>query len=195
MYKTAALAAALLGSAEAFQTAPLRSVPAARALSVRMEEAPATAPAEAAEAEAEAEPAPPAPPAVEYSESMPFLVKRKALSGYVGDVGFDPVGFSEILPMVRARRARAQRRAPRETAPPPPPPRCAPPEQRRVRMQSAAQCGRRGGLRAGTDAGAGGGARCRAYRAAFRTPRRPSPQPPLAVAWSALPATHARRRR
>ena len=60
-------------------------------------------------AEEDAPPAPPPPPAVVYSESMPFLVKRKALDGYVGDVGFDPVGFSELLPMVRrAHRLRAQ---------------------------------------------------------------------------------------
>ena len=105
MYKTAALAAALLGSAEAFNAAPLRSAPAAgRMLSVRMEDAPAAAPEKADEA-TEEEAAPPAPPAVEYSESMPFLVKRKALSGYVGDVGCDPVGFSELLPMVRAQPA------------------------------------------------------------------------------------------
>lgn len=68
-----------------------------------MEEA-AAAPAEEA-VEEEAEPAPPPPPAVEYSLSMPFLVKRKALSGYVGDVGFDPVGFSEIMPMDWLREA------------------------------------------------------------------------------------------
>ena len=49
--------------------------------------------------------APPAPPAVEYSESLPFLVKRPQLKGYVGDVGFDPLGFSEILPMVRSSSA------------------------------------------------------------------------------------------
>jgi hypothetical protein len=62
-----------------------------------MEEAPASA--------VEAKPAPPPPPPpVEYSQSMPFLVKRKALAGYVGDIGFDPVGFSEILPMVRRSR-------------------------------------------------------------------------------------------
>ena len=64
-------------------------------LNVRMEEEAAVAEAEAVEEEA-----PPAPPAVEYSESLPFLVKRPQLAGYVGDVGFDPVGFSEILPMV-----------------------------------------------------------------------------------------------
>ena len=43
-----------------------------------------------------------AAPAVEYSESLPMLVKRPQLKGYVGDVGFDPLGFSEILPMVRS---------------------------------------------------------------------------------------------
>merc|ERR1719160_5817 len=46
-----------------------------------------------------------APPAVEYSESLPMLVKRQQLKGYVGDVGFDPVGFSEIFPMDWLREA------------------------------------------------------------------------------------------
>merc|ERR1719182_710201 len=64
--------------------------------------APAEAPAEEA---VEAPPAPPPPPAVEYSESLPFLVKRPQLKGYVGDVGFDPIGFSEILPMDWLREA------------------------------------------------------------------------------------------
>ena len=50
-----------------------------------------------------AEEAPPAGPV--YSESMPFLVKREALTGYVGDVGFDPVGFSAIFPMDWLREA------------------------------------------------------------------------------------------
>ena len=67
---------------------------------LRMDEAAPAKPAEEAE-EAAAPAPPPAPPPVEYSESLPFLVKRKALKGYVGDVGFDPLGFSEILPMVR----------------------------------------------------------------------------------------------
>merc|ERR1712228_307445 len=44
-------------------------------------------------------------PAVEYSEALPFLVERKNLAGYVGDVGFDPLGFSEILPMDWLREA------------------------------------------------------------------------------------------
>jgi len=60
------------------------------------------------ETEAPAEkkaPAKPAAPAVEYSESMPFLVKRPNLKGYVGDVGFDPFGFSDLLPMDWLREA------------------------------------------------------------------------------------------
>ena len=69
-----------------------------------MEEKAAAPPAKAAEGEEAEEPAPPPPPPPpEYAESLPFLVKRKQLKGYVGDVGFDPVGFSEILPMVSRR--------------------------------------------------------------------------------------------
>merc|ERR1712060_112353 len=63
-------------------------------LNVRMEEEAAVA-----------EQAQPAPPAEKYSETKTFLVKRKALTGYVGDVGFDPLGFSEILPMDWLREA------------------------------------------------------------------------------------------
>merc|ERR1712228_476120 len=44
-------------------------------------------------------------PAVEYSEALPFLVERKNLAGYVGDVGFDPFGFSDLLPMDWLREA------------------------------------------------------------------------------------------
>ena len=66
-------------------------------------------------AEEEAPPAPPPAPKVIYSQSMPFLVKRPQLAGYVGDAGFDPVGFSEIFPMVR--------RVPDAAGFPPPPPR------------------------------------------------------------------------
>jgi len=62
------------------------------------------APAEGAAEEAAPAPPPPPPP-TEYSQSLPFLVKRQALTGYVGDVGFDPLGFSEILPMVRRAAA------------------------------------------------------------------------------------------
>merc|ERR1712129_533891 len=39
------------------------------------------------------------------AESLPMLVKRPQLKGYVGDVGFDPLGFSEILPMDWLREA------------------------------------------------------------------------------------------
>jgi len=83
MYTLSALAASL-AVANGFSTgmAPVHSVRQPKA--VRMEEAAAATP----------------PPPVEYSESLPMLVKRPQLKGYIGDVGFDPVGFSEILPMV-----------------------------------------------------------------------------------------------
>jgi len=61
-----------------------------------------TAP-ETTEEEAEAP-----PPAVEYSESLPFLVRRASLGPngkYVGDVGFDPLGFTEIFPIEWLREA------------------------------------------------------------------------------------------
>jgi len=104
MYSSVAFLA-LISGAEAFNAAPVMRVPAlSRSHAIRMEEAPA-APAKVEETVEEAEPAPPPPPAVVYSESMPFLVKRKALDGYVGDVGFDPLGFSEILPMDWLREA------------------------------------------------------------------------------------------
>ncbi|CAB9505519.1 Fucoxanthin-chlorophyll a-c binding protein [Seminavis robusta] len=35
----------------------------------------------------------------EMSESLPFLTKPKNLEGYIGDVGFDPLGFSEMFDM------------------------------------------------------------------------------------------------
>ena len=35
----------------------------------------------------------------EMSKSMPFLTKPKNLDGYVGDVGFDPLGFSDYFDM------------------------------------------------------------------------------------------------
>ena len=112
---TLTVCAALLAGADAFGAAPaLRgSRMAVSASSIRMDEG--AAPAEAAAAEAgdeEAAPAPPPPPAVEMSESLPFLVKRPQLKGYVGDVGFDPVGFSEIISMVSgAARTRSRTRA------------------------------------------------------------------------------------
>merc|ERR1719387_3444388 len=52
--------------------------------------------------------APPAPPPVEYSEAMPFLTRRASLGpkgALVGDVGFDPLGFTEIFPLEWLREA------------------------------------------------------------------------------------------
>jgi len=96
MYKTA-MVASCVGSAMGLSSTHMvpRTLP-ARQLTLRMEEA--------AEAVAEVD-AEPAAPVVEYSESLPFLVKRPALKGYIGDVGFDPLGFSEILPMDWLREA------------------------------------------------------------------------------------------
>jgi len=100
MYSTLSLLA-LLAGVEAFNAPVMRSTPAAaRAVSVRMAEAETEE-----EAEVAAPPAPPAPPAVEYSEALPFLTRRASLGpkgALVGDVGFDPLGFTEIFPLVRA---------------------------------------------------------------------------------------------
>ena len=104
LYKTAAFCT-FLASAEAFNAAPLCSTPAVvRLPALRMDEAPAVATEEEA-TEDEGIPAPPPPPAVEYSEALPFLVRRASLGPkgvLVGDVGFDPLGFTEVLPLVRA---------------------------------------------------------------------------------------------
>jgi len=66
--------------------------------------APEKAPEEAVEEEA-----PPAPPpAVEYSEALPFLTRRESLGpkgALVGDLGFDPLGFTEIFPLEWYREA------------------------------------------------------------------------------------------
>merc|ERR1719379_632926 len=54
------------------------------------------------------EDAEPEAPAVIYSEALPFLTRRASLGPvgqYVGDVGFDPLGFSEILPLEWLREA------------------------------------------------------------------------------------------
>merc|ERR1719199_2064653 len=107
MYSKVAMMA-LIGSAEALNAAaPLRgnAFASPRMSPIRMDEAPAEAPAEEA---AEEEAAPPPPPAVEYSEALPFLVRRASLGpkgALVGDVGFDPLGFSEILPLDWLREA------------------------------------------------------------------------------------------
>jgi len=41
----------------------------------------------------------------EKSESLPFVSKPKNLAGYVGDVGFDPLGFSDSFSMDYLREA------------------------------------------------------------------------------------------
>ena len=95
------LVSMLLAVCAGFNQAPQvpRSAVSLRRAALVMDEAATEAPAEEATEEAAAEAA---APAVEYSESLPFLVKRPQLKGYIGDVGFDPLGFSEILPMVRS---------------------------------------------------------------------------------------------
>uniref|UniRef100_A0A7R9WNH4 Plastid light harvesting protein n=1 Tax=Craspedostauros australis TaxID=1486917 RepID=A0A7R9WNH4_9STRA len=41
----------------------------------------------------------------EMSKSLPFIVNPKNLKGYVGDVGFDPLGFSDYFDMKWLREA------------------------------------------------------------------------------------------
>jgi len=104
MMYTLSMLAAMLAVANGFSggAAPLpRSKVAMRPLSLRMDEASVKEAPAKEETEAAAE----APPAVEYAESLPMLVKRPQLKGYAGDVGFDPVGFSEIFPMDWLREA------------------------------------------------------------------------------------------
>uniref|UniRef100_A0A7S4B952 Uncharacterized protein n=1 Tax=Chrysotila carterae TaxID=13221 RepID=A0A7S4B952_CHRCT len=117
MARNALTILSMLGAAEALTTGVVLRAPKVRTARLTMQDA--AAPAEAAEEEA-VPPPPPPPPPVEYSQSMPFLVKRKALNGYVGDVGFDPLGFSEILPMVRTSFRQAVRTARRLLAQPDP---------------------------------------------------------------------------
>jgi len=98
---TKAVMMGLVASANAFN-APMLQRPQTAALSVRME---APAPDKAEEA-VEAPPAPPPPP--EYSDALPFLTRRASLGpkgALVGDVGFDPLGFTEILPLAWLREA------------------------------------------------------------------------------------------
>merc|ERR1719199_1370349 len=52
--------------------------------------------------------APAAPPAAHMSEALPFLTRRESLGpvgALVGDVGFDPLGFTEIFPIEWLREA------------------------------------------------------------------------------------------
>jgi hypothetical protein len=49
-----------------------------------------------------------AAPAVLYSEALPFLTRRASLGpvgAYVGDVGFDPLGFTEVFSLEWLREA------------------------------------------------------------------------------------------
>jgi len=46
-----------------------------------------------------------APPAVVMSAALPFLEKPANLEGYVGDFGFDPLRFSDFVPMDFLREA------------------------------------------------------------------------------------------
>ena len=43
--------------------------------------------------------------AAEMSRSMPFLTRPKNLEGWIGDVGFDPLGFSDMFDMKWLREA------------------------------------------------------------------------------------------
>lgn len=54
---------------------------------------------------APAEEAPAAPAAMEMSASIPFLLQPKNTKGYVGDIGFDPMGFSDGFDMKWLREA------------------------------------------------------------------------------------------
>jgi len=99
--------AALLSVCAGFGQAPVtpRSAVSLRRAALFMQEAEAPAKEEEATEEADA---PPAPPAVEYSDSLPFLTRRASLGpkdALVGDVGFDPLGFTEILPLEWLREA------------------------------------------------------------------------------------------
>jgi len=107
MYSNLALLGLLAGTEALNAPLTMQRMPlaATRLAPLRMEaEAPAEAPAE----EAAAEEAPPAPPAVEYSDALPFLTRRASLGpkgALVGDVGFDPLGFMEIFPLAWLREA------------------------------------------------------------------------------------------
>ena len=56
----------------------------------------------AAEEEAPTEPV---APVIPMSRSLPFLMQPKAIEGYVGDVGFDPLGFSDTFDVKWLREA------------------------------------------------------------------------------------------
>jgi len=85
-----------------------RSVPLQKLASVRMAETETKPETEAKPAAKKEEKAEPAEPEVLYSEALPFLTRRASLGpvgDYVGDVGFDPVGFTELFDIRWLREA------------------------------------------------------------------------------------------
>merc|ERR1719498_1987468 len=104
MYRLTVLAAICAG-VSGFNGAvqlPSRSKVAARGAALRMAEEAAVADKEAATE------APPEPAGPVMSEALPFLTRWQSLGPVgelVGDVGFDPLGFSEIFPLAWLREA------------------------------------------------------------------------------------------
>ena len=47
----------------------------------------------------------------EKSAALPFLPYPENLKGYAGDVGFDPLGFSDWIPMDYLREVRGEQQA------------------------------------------------------------------------------------
>mmetsp|Transcript_9934 Transcript_9934/g.16643 ORF Transcript_9934/g.16643 Transcript_9934/m.16643 type:complete len:247 (-) Transcript_9934:235-975(-) len=83
---------AILCAISAFTVPVTRRASALRSLSMEGEAAPAApAPAEPAA------PATPPAPVVEFSRSLPFLIKPKNLDGMIGNAEFDPFGFCETF--------------------------------------------------------------------------------------------------
>jgi len=104
MYRLSVLAAMCAVAAGFNGAAPMpRSKVAVRAANLRMAEGDTAVEEKAAATEAAAEPAGPV-----MSEALPFLTRRESLGpvgALVGDVGFDPLGFSEIFPLAWLREA------------------------------------------------------------------------------------------
>jgi len=103
------VALALLSGVAAFTPSTL-SMRRARTVIRMAEEAPKEAPAEAPAAEGEAaeeaEPEPEPEPVPVMSEALPFMECPEALTGYyAGDVGFDPLGFTDWIDIKWLREA------------------------------------------------------------------------------------------
>jgi len=103
MYRLSVLAATIAVAAGFNGAAPMpRSKVAVRSASLRMAEV------EEKEAAADTAEAAAVPAAAAMSEALPFLTRRESLGpagALVGDVGFDPLGFSEIFPLAWLREA------------------------------------------------------------------------------------------